>query len=205
MSFYRDRVYPALVDHFGNPPPIQALRRKLLPEAYGTVLEIGVGSGANFPHYDISKIRKLYALEPNPGMRRLAEQRCRTGLDVEFLSLPGELVALGDASVDTVVSTFTLCTISSVHEALNRLARVLRPGGALLFLENTLADDTRVRWWQEVWEPVHHRVFEGLFLTRDIPSLVTSVGLRIEQLNTVYLSRFPKSWSYCSVGIAITD
>jgi ubiquinone/menaquinone biosynthesis C-methylase UbiE len=205
MSFYRDRVYPALVDRLGNPPPIQALRRKLLAGACGTVLEIGVGSGANFPHYDIASVRKLYALEPNPGMQRLAEQRRPAGLDVEFLSLPGELVALGDASVDTVVSTFTLCTISSVHEALNRLARVLRPGGALLFLENTVAGDARVRRWQGLWEPVHHRVFEGLYLTRDIPSLVTSAGLRIEQLNTVYLSPFPKSWSHCSMGIAIRD
>jgi ubiquinone/menaquinone biosynthesis C-methylase UbiE len=205
MSFYRDRVYSALVDCFGNPPPIQALRRKLLPEARGTVLEIGAGCGANFPYYDTPKLKKLYALEPNPGMRRRAEQRCGTGLDVEFLSLPGERVPLADASVDTVVSTFTLCTIASVHEALNELARVLKPGGALLFLENTLADDARVRWWQERWEPVHYRVFEGLFLTRDIPSLVTSAGLRIEQLNTVYLSRFPKSWSHCSVGIAIRD
>lgn len=204
MSFYRDRVYPALVDRLGNPPPIQALRRRLISQACGTVLEIGAGAGANFPYYDVSRITRLYALEPNPGMRHLAErQRRRPGLEVEFLSLPGERVPLRDASVDSVVSTFTLCTIPAVREALTGLARVLKPGGTLLFLENSVADDVRVRWWQERWEPVHHRVFEGLFLTRDIPALVAGAGFRIEQLNAVYLSRFPKSWSHCSWGTAI--
>jgi ubiquinone/menaquinone biosynthesis C-methylase UbiE len=203
MSFYRDRVYPALVERLGNPAPIQALRRTLISEARGTVLEIGAGSGVNFPYYDVSQIKRLYALEPNPGMRRLAERQRRPGLEVEFLSLPGERVPLGDASVDTVVSTFTLCTIPAVHEALNSLARVLKQGGALLFLENSVADDIRVRRWQERWQPVHHRVFDGLFLTRDIPSLVASAGFRIEQLNAGYLSRFPKSWSHCSWGTAI--
>lgn len=203
MSFYRDRVYPALVERLGNPPPIQALRRTLMSEARGTVLEIGAGSGLNFPYYDVSQIKRLYALEPNPGMRRLAERQRRPGLEVEFLSLPGECVPLCDASVDTVVSTFTLCTIPAVREALNSLARVLKQGGALLFLENSLADDIRVRRWQERWQPVHHRVFDGLFLTRDIPSLVASAGFRIEQLNAVYLSRFLKSWSHCCWGTAI--
>jgi ubiquinone/menaquinone biosynthesis C-methylase UbiE len=203
MSFYRDRVYPALVERLGNPPPIQALRRILISQARGTVLEIGAGSGANFPYYDVAQITRLYALEPNPGMRRLAERHPRPGLDVEFLSLPGEQVPLGDASVDTVVSTFTLCTIPAVQEALNGLARVLKPGGALLFLENTVADDPRVRRWQQWWEPVHHRVFQGLFLTRDIPSLVATAGFRIDEVNARYLSRFPKSWSHCSWGTAI--
>jgi ubiquinone/menaquinone biosynthesis C-methylase UbiE len=130
MSFYRDRVYPALVNRLGNPPPIQALRRRLISAARGTVLEIGAGAGTNFPYYDVSQIKRLYALEPNPGMRHLAErQQRRLGLAVEFLSLPGERVPLGDASVDTVVSTFTLCTIPAVREALNGLARVLKPGG----------------------------------------------------------------------------
>ena len=204
MSFYRDRVYPALVERLGNPPPIQALRRALISRARGTVLEIGAGSGANFPYYNVSQITRLYALEPNPGMRRLAARhQRRPGLDAEFLPLPGEQLPLADASVDTVVSTFTLCTIPAVHEALNGLARVLKPGGALLFIENTVAEDIRVRRWQEWWEPVHHRVFQGLFLTRDIPSLVAATGFRIDDVNAVYLSRFPKSWSYCSWGIAI--
>jgi ubiquinone/menaquinone biosynthesis C-methylase UbiE len=125
MSFYTDSIYPALVERLGNPAPIQILRREIVPRADGTVLEIGVGSGLNFPYYDRSKVRKLFALEPNPGMRRRAEeQQRRTGLDVEFLPLPGERIPLDEASIDTVVSTFTLCTIAPLREALSGLARV---------------------------------------------------------------------------------
>jgi ubiquinone/menaquinone biosynthesis C-methylase UbiE len=144
MSFYTDRIYPALVERLGNPGPIRALRREIVPRAHGTVLEIGVGSGLNFPYYDRSKVSKLFALEPNPGMRRRAEeQQRRTALDVEFLPLPGERIPLDDGSVDTVVSTFTLCSIGPLREALSGLARVLRPGGTLLFLENSIAPDNR--------------------------------------------------------------
>jgi SAM-dependent methyltransferase len=203
MSFYTDSIYPALVERLGNPGPIQALRREIVPRADGTVLEIGVGSGLNFPYYDRSKVRKLFALEPNPGMRRRAEeQQRRTGLDVEFLPLPGERLPLEDASVDTVVSTFTLCSIGALREALSGLARVLRPGGRLLFLENSVAPDNRVRRWQRMWEPVFHEVFPGLLLTRDIPSMLAGAGLRIERVELKYLSHFPKAWSHCCWGIA---
>ena len=203
MSVYTDRIYPALVAHLSNPVPIQMLRREIVPRAEGTVLEIGVGSGLNFPYYDRAKVTKLFALEPNPGMRRrAAELQRRTDLDVEFLPLPGEGIPLDDASVDTVVSTFTLCSIGPLREALTGLVRVLKPGGTLLFLENSLASDDRVRRWQRRWEPVHYRVFDGLFLTRDIPSIVTTAGLRIDRVELEYLSRFPKSWSHCCWGIA---
>ena len=204
MSFYKDTVYPLLVERFGNPPPIQALRREIVPLARGTVLELGAGSGANFPFYDPSRVNRLYALEPNPGMRRRAEGNQRgTGLDVQFLSLPGERIPLEEASVDTVVSTFTLCTIMAVQEAMRGVARVLKPGGALLFLENSAAADVRVRRWQRWWEPFHRRVFAGLVLTRDIPLLIAGAGLRPQRVEHVYLSRFPKSWSHCCYGLAI--
>ena len=130
MPFYRDRVYPHLVTMLGNPKPIREVRQRILPLAEGRVLEIGVGPGVNFVHYDPAKVSKVYALEPNPGMIRMAEQqRRRTELDVEFLDLPGERIPLGDGSVDTVVSTFTLCTIPGVVEAIRGIRRVLRPGG----------------------------------------------------------------------------
>jgi hypothetical protein len=119
MPFYRDHVYPHLVSALGNPKPIEDIRRRIVPLAQGNVLEIGVGPGVNFTHYDPARVSKVYAHEPNPGMlRRADEQRLRTEVKIEFLDLPGERIPLGDASVDTVVSTFTLCTIPGVVEAI---------------------------------------------------------------------------------------
>ena len=118
MAFYRDNIYPHLVDVLGNPKPIREIRERIVPLAQGNVLEIGVGPGVNFVHYDPEKVNKVYALEPNPGMlRRAEEQRRRTKVDVEFLDLPGERIPLADASVDTAVSTFSLCTNPGVVEA----------------------------------------------------------------------------------------
>src|SRR5262245_50524641 len=128
MAVYRDHIYPQLIRILGNPKPIRDIRQRIIPLAHGTVLEIGVGPGANFVYYDPARVRKLYALEPNPGMRRLADrQRRRTSLDVEFLDLPGEHIPLADEAVDTVVSTFTLCTIPGVVEAIEGIAHVLKP------------------------------------------------------------------------------
>jgi ubiquinone/menaquinone biosynthesis C-methylase UbiE len=137
MRFYRNRIYPRLVSALGDPASIRDRRGQLLPEARGTVLEIGVGSGANFNHYDPARVDKIYALEPNPGMVQLAEGRLRrTALSVEFLGVPGERIPLADACVDTVVSTFTLCTIPAVVDALRGLHRVMRPAGRLIFSDS---------------------------------------------------------------------
>jgi SAM-dependent methyltransferase len=202
MLFYRTHIYPRLVDSLGNPKPIRLLRQQIIPMARGTVLEIGAGSGANFAHYDPATVHLLYALEPNAGMLRLAEaERRRTGVHVQFL--PGERIPLDDGTVDTVVSTFTLCTIPAVEEALRSIARVLNPAGRLIFLESNVAADRRVQRWQRRWEPIHRRVFGGLYLTRDIPGLLVSTGFRIERIEQLYLSSFPKSWAHCCWGTAI--
>lgn len=204
MAFYRDHVYPRLVSLLGDPKPIREVRQRIVPLARGRVLEIGVGPGVNFVHYDPARISKVYALEPNPGMLRLAErQRRRTALDVEFLDLPGERIPLEDSTVDTVLSTFTLCTIPGVVEALRGVRRVLKPGGKLIFFEHGLSPDPRVRRWQEWSEPIPHWLFEGCHVTRDIPSLIEQSGFRIEQMETAYLAGFPKSWTHCWWGTAI--
>src|SRR5262252_389151 len=146
MSFYRDYVYTYLVDSLGNPERIREVRQRILPSARGIVLEIGVGSGVNFDYYDPSKVTKLYALEPNAKMIRLAERRrVRTNLDIEFLDLPGERIPLGDGTVDSVVSTFTLCTIPGVSDALHGIGRVLRPSGRLIFFEHALSPDPQIQ------------------------------------------------------------
>src|SRR5262249_16321914 len=127
MSFYREYVYPYLVDALGNPMPIAEIRERILPWAEGDVLEVGVGTSRNFPHYDSSKVKKVYALEPNPGMvGRGDEKRRKTNLQVEFIDLPGERIPLPDTSVATLVSTFTLCTIPGVVEAIEGLARATK-------------------------------------------------------------------------------
>ena len=203
LAFYRDHVYPKLVTHLGNPKPIQELRRRILPLATGSVLEVGFGSGVNLAYYDPSKITRLYALEPNEGMIRIAQRhpRCRA-FDVQFLDLPGERVPLADGSVDTVVSTFTLCTIAGIDDAVCGIGRVLKRGGRLIFIENTVSADQSVRRWQKLWAPVHHRVFAGLDLTRDIRSAIEARDFRFDQIETGYLAQFPKSWTCCCWGIA---
>ena len=203
MSLYMDRIYPFLVSRTGDPRPIREIRERVIPQARGTVLEIGAGSGANFAHYDPVRVTKLYALEPNPGMIRRAErERRRTKLNIQFLDLPGERIPLNDDSVDSIVSTFTLGTIPDVLEALRGMRRVLRPGGQLIFFELGLSPDGQVRRWQKRCDPIAHWLFGGLHLTRDIPLVLTQSGFEVESVQTTYLAAFPKSWTYGVWGTA---
>jgi len=166
MAFYRDRVYPHIVSALGNPKPLDEIRRRIVPQARGDVLELGVGPGVNFAYYDPDKVGKVFALEPNPGMLHLAaEARLRIKIDVEFLDLPGERIPLGESTIDTVVSTFTMCTIPGVAEALRKVARVLKPGGQLIFFEHGLAPDPQVRRWQVRVEPFFKLAFAGCHVT----------------------------------------
>jgi ubiquinone/menaquinone biosynthesis C-methylase UbiE len=203
MPFYRDRIYPRLVDMLGDPPPIRKIRHQIIPLAQGKVLEIGAGSGANFVHYDATRVIKLYALEPNPGMMQLAEkQKRRTRLNIEFLGLRGEHIPLQHNTIDTVVSTFTLCTISRVEDAVGEIARVLKPSGELIFCELGLSPDPSVQFWQRLLHPIYHWLFQGLHLTRNMPDFIKQGGFRIRQMEAGYLAPFPKSPSYYWSGIA---
>ncbi len=206
MPFYRDHVYPHLVSMLGNPKPIEEIRQRIVPLAQGNVLEIGVGPGVNFTHYDPARVSKVYALEPNPGMiRRAEEQRRKSQFDIEFLDLPGERIPLADASVDTVVSTFTLCTTLGVVDAIRGIRRVLKPDGKFIFFEHGLSPDAGVRRWQERLEPLFRWAFEGCHVTRDIPSLIQEGGFEIEQMDRGYLAPFPKSGSYCFWGVCTSQ
>jgi SAM-dependent methyltransferase len=203
MPFYKDHVYPYLVSALGNPKPIDDIRRRIVPLAQGSVLEIGVGPGVNFTHNDPARVTNVYALEPNPGMlRRAEEQQRQAEVKIEFLDLPGERIPLADASVDTVVSTFTLCTIPGVVEAIQGVRRVLKPGGKLIFFEHGLSPDPAVQRWQKRSEPLFRWAFEGCHVTRDIPALIGKGGFDIDQIDAGYLSPFPKSGSYCWWGVA---
>lgn len=180
-------------------------RQKVVPLARGRVLEVGVGSGLNFPFYDRNGVEKVWALEPSPELMRMAERRARSSpLDIEYLEAPGEAIPLDDRSIDSVVVTYTLCTIPDAVAALRQMARVLRPGGRLLFSEHGTAPDEKVRRWQERLNPYWRRVSGGCELNRPIPRLIEQGGFRIETLETMYLPGWrPASFHYWGAAVPL--
>ncbi len=173
-------------------------RKKVVPRARGRVLEIGIGSGLNLPFYDASQVSKLWGLDPSPEMTRMAETAARSApFEVEFIGLPGEEIPLEDSSVDTVLMTYTLCTIPDTESALRQMARVLRPGGELIFCEHGAAPDPRVRRWQHRIDPVWKRFGGGCHLNRAIPSLIKQGGFKVNELDTMYLPGWrPATFNY---------
>jgi ubiquinone/menaquinone biosynthesis C-methylase UbiE len=202
MAFYEDRVLPHLIDLACSTKPARKQREKIVHLAEGDVLEIGFGSGLNLPYFDRSKVRKIFGLEPSEGMRRKAQPNVdASGLDVEFIDLPGEEIPLESKSVDTVLITFTLCSIDAAEAALEGMRRVLKPGGSLLFCEHGAAPDAGVRRWQNRLNPAWKRVSGGCNMNRDIPRLIESSGFRITTDERMYIPG-PKMLSYNYWGTA---
>jgi ubiquinone/menaquinone biosynthesis C-methylase UbiE len=188
MGFYERHVLPYILDVACGQKAIRRQREKVLGRARGAVLEIGMGSGHNLPLYDPEKVEMVWALEPAARMRALAEPKAkRVPFEVRFLDLPGEEIPLADRSVDTVVTTYTLCTIPDARRALLQMRRVLKPGGELVFLEHGDAPDQDVRRWQRRIERVWKRLFGGCHLTRPIPRLIEQAGFRILDIDTMYV------------------
>jgi ubiquinone/menaquinone biosynthesis C-methylase UbiE len=177
-------------------------REKVVPLASGRVLEVGIGSGLNLPYYDRSTVEKVYGLDPSPDMTARAERAARsTGLRVEFIHSPAESIPLGAGSVDTVLVTYTLCTIPQPADALREMRRVLRPGGKLVFCEHGLAPDANVRKWQQIVTPVWRRLAGGCHLDRDIPALLAQGEFDVKQMDTMYLPGWrPATFNYWGVA-----
>ena len=203
MGLYADRILPRVIDLACRSGDIERERRRVVPHASGRVLEVGMGPALNLPYYDRGNIEFVWGLEPNPGMRALAEPRIEaSGLDVRWLDLPGEEIPLEDDSVDTVVLTFTLCTIAEWEPALGQMRRVLRPGGRLLFVEHGESPDDSVRSWQHRIDPIWTRVAGGCHITRRIPELIEASGFSIVDLEEGY-SPGPKISAYLYRGSAV--
>ncbi|MGE0159342.1 MAG: class I SAM-dependent methyltransferase [Gemmatimonadales bacterium] len=198
MGFYERRVLPWVIHLACSARPIAKQRAKVIPFARGRVLEIGIGSGLNLPFYDAARVERLLGLDPSPQMRRMAAKAAaRAAFDVDFVSTSSEEIALDDESVDTVVTTYTLCTIPDAVRALRETARVLKPGGRLLFCEHGLAPDASVRRWQHRANTWWGRIGGGCNLDRDIPALLKDGGFRVERLETAYVAGWrPASFTY---------
>jgi len=198
MGFYAKYILPRLVHFSCSTRPCMRQREKVVPLASGEVLEIGVGSGLNLPFYDSSRVTRLWGLEPAAEMRQLAAAAVRSlPFEFEFIDLPGEEIPLDANSVDTVVVTYTLCTIPDTEPALRGMARVLRPGGKLIFCEHGAAPDDDVRRWQQRMNPLWSRVGGGCNLDRAIPELIRAGGFEIDRMETMYLPGWrPAGFNY---------
>ena len=178
-------------------------RAAVVPQATGTVLELGIGSGLNLPHYDAGKVSRLIGVDPSLRMRELGANRfANAPFPVDLVGLAGEELDLEAATADTIVVTFSLCTIPDPVRALRAARRVLKPEGKLLFLEHGRSPDPGVATWQDRLNGVWNVLACGCNLNRNIPSLVEDAGFSIKALAQEYARVLPRPVGYLYWGTA---
>ncbi|MDH3533746.1 MAG: class I SAM-dependent methyltransferase [Gammaproteobacteria bacterium] len=202
MGIYDKYVLPKLIHFVCGLKPNMRQREKVLPLAHGRVLEIGVGSGLNLAFYDARKVEHLFALDPSAESWSIAEPSAhRMKFTVDFVEAPAESIPLERASVDSIIVTYSLCTIPEVDQAVREMHRVLRKGGELIFCEHGLAPDQKVRNWQDRLNPFWRPMTGGCNLNRDIPSIISAGGFEIRRMETMYLPG-PKPLTFKYWGVA---
>jgi len=202
VGLYQDQILPRVVDLTMRGGEYGSMRARAAAGLDGEVLEIGFGSGLNIPFYP-AEIKRVWAVDPASAGRKLAAKRVAAcAVPIEYLGLDAQRLPVGDASVDHVLSTWTLCTIPDPMLALAEIVRVLRPGGAFHFVEHGLAPDAKVAWMQERLTPVQRRLFGGCHLDRPIDRLVTAAGLELTQLETSYM-KGRRAIRYTFEGVAV--
>lgn len=177
-------------------------RPLVLAQARGVVLEIGSGSGLNFKYYPATA-SKVYALDPNPGMQKLARKNAQTArLPIELVTQNGEQLPYENETFDTVVSTWTLCSIEGIEKALGEIRRVLKPRGRFVFIEHGLSPDARTCAWQRRLTPLQKKLAGNCHLDRAIRDIIENQAFRLDELNEYYIEKIPKLVGYTYQGIA---
>ncbi|MGX1260235.1 class I SAM-dependent methyltransferase [Sinorhizobium fredii] len=200
MGIYRDVILPKLCDLSMRNERLHPYRTRVIGAAEGRVREIGSGSGLNLPFYR-PDVREILALEPDPALLAMARRVPHSEMPINFIEASAEAIPLDDNSVDTVVTTWTLCTIPGAATALAEMRRVLRPEGKLLFVEHGLSPDRGVRWWQDNLTPIWRRIGGGCHLNRPIRLMIEGAGFRIDRIETGYI-RGPKPMTFMYEGSA---
>lgn len=208
MSFYDKYILPSFLNCACGAKPILYQRGKVVPLAEGLVLEVGIGSGLNIPFYDAGKVSKVIGLDPSPELNEMAQKvvsktAAENGLDVEIILGSAEAMPFPDDHFDSVVITYTLCTIPDAVSANLEIRRVLKPGGKLIFCEHGLSPDAGVAKWQGRIDPIWGKIAGGCHLNRDIPALISSAGFTIQTLEQMYLPSTPKFAGYNYWGVAV--
>lgn len=203
MGIYSKYILPRVTDWGCGQKTLHEQRRLVAPLARGRVLEVGIGSGHNLPFYDADKVERVIGIDPGEELLEMTRQRSRDlPFPVELIAQSCEEIPLADESVDTVLVTFSLCSIPAVDEALAQMRRVLKPGGSLIFCEHGRAPDVGVQRWQERLNPAWRYCTGGCNLNRDMPALIRAGGFRFERLEAEYLPDTPRIVGYRYLGIA---
>ena len=203
MNLYNKYILPKIVHSACSGSSSKKQREKVIPLAHGNVLEIGIGSGLNLPFYNPKKVKSLTAIDPSIEIWKLKSfDTNQLNFKFKFIKAFAEDIPLQDTLFDTIVITYTLCTIKDVVKALNEFKRLLKPEGKLLFCEHGLAPDKKIIYWQNKINPLWKKVGGGCNLNKDIPNLFTENGFRITQLDKMYIPGWkPASFNYWGVAV----
>lgn len=205
MGFYSRCIFPYVLELALKRPGMDRIRSNLLGGAAGHVLEIGFGTGRNLAHYP-DAVTRVVGLEPNPGMRKWMMKRiAASDLPVDSVNERAESLPFDSGTFDTVVSTFTLCSVTDVTDVAREACRVLKPGGRFLFAEHGLSPDEKVRKWQHRLTPINRVFGDGCHLNRDIEALVAASGMRMEQVERYYMDQVPRVGGYMYQGSAVKE
>ena len=196
-DLYEKMVLPKLCDKCCGTKPINYQRKKVVPLAKGVVLEVGIGSGLNIPFYNKNNIEKIIGLDPSEELNVLAKRVADdNGIQIDFLINGAEDIDLPDNSVDTILITYTLCTIPNLDKSMSEMKRVLKPGGKFIFCEHGIAPDMNIIKWQRRINPIWGIFFGGCNINRNIPKIISESGFNISNLNQMYLPSTPKIVGY---------
>ena len=202
-EIYEKKFLPKICNCCCSLGPIQKQREKIVPLAKGIVLEIGIGTGLNIPFYDKNKVSKIIGLDPSEELNEMALNLAKeNSLDINFIISGAESMDLESNSVDTVLVTYTLCTIPEVIASINEIKRVLKPKGKLLFCEHGMSPNKNTRMLQNFLNPIWGLIFGGCNLNRDIPELI-STEFNIINIEKMYLPKTPKFIGYNFWGTAV--
>jgi len=205
MSLYDKYILPRAIHFACRLSPATHQRKKVIPIAEGDVLEIGIGSGLNLGHYDPSKVRSVVGIDPSEDVWELRQREPSDyPFAVKFVKGIAQKMPFENNGFDTVVVTYTLCSIPDLMSAFAEMRRVLKPGGRLVFTEHGIAPDKRVRRWQKGIEPVWKMLSGGCSLSRNMPALIEEGGFSIEMLDQMYIPGWkPASYNYWGYAVVI--
>ena len=196
-KLYERHVLPKVLDACCSTKPVNYQRNKIVPYAKGKILEIGIGSGINIPFYNKANVEKIYGLDPSEELNNIAQKKAiNNNLEIDFLLNGAEEIPLPSNSMDTILITYTLCTIQDLESSLKEIKRVMKDDGVMLFCEHGIAPDTKVIKWQNRVNPLWGKLFGGCNINRNIPEIIQSSGFTLNSLDQMYLPSTPKIVGY---------